>query len=102
MNWRVIVLLAVLADFLAFTGYVLAEYGFVGLWLAAFDNVAAMQVLFDLVVACLLISAWMVRDAAKRGWNPWPFVVLTLATGSVGPLVYLIRREWGRPAAVTA
>jgi len=102
MNWRVIVLLVVLADFLAFTGYVLVEHGYIGLWRAAFANLATMQVLFDLVVVGLLAAVWIVQDSRRRGWNPWPFVVLTVAAGSVGPLLYLIRREWRRPGAVAA
>lgn len=34
----------------------------------------------------------MVRDARARGVSAVPYVLLTLALGSAGPLVYLIRR----------
>jgi hypothetical protein len=39
----------------------------------------------------------MVSDAKKRGANPWPYLALTLATGSGGLLAYLIVRV-GEPA----
>ena len=99
MNWRVTLILIILADFLAFSAYVLYEVGLLGLRQAALASNASLQVLLDLAIACLLISAWMVCDARRRGWNPWPFVVLTLAAGSIGPLLYLIRREWRRTPA---
>ena len=46
--------------------------------------------LLDLVIACLLISSWMVIDARANGRNPWPYVAITLAAGSFGPLLYLL------------
>jgi hypothetical protein len=65
-------------------------------------NWGAMQVLADLVIACLLICFWMVADARERGMNPWPYVAITLFAGSFGPLLYLLRRPSGEPRAVTS
>jgi len=96
MNWRVLLLLLVLADFSALSAYALYQHGYAGIWEAAFSNWATIQVVTDLVIACVLINLWMIRDARERGVSPWPWVVLTLAAGSFGPLLYLIRREWGR------
>ena len=46
----------------------------------------------DLVLALGISVFWMVRDASKRGINATPYVLLTLFTGSAGPLLYLVRR----------
>ena len=46
------------------------------------------------IMACI----WMVNDARARGQNAWPFVALTLALGSFGPLLYLALRELRQPA----
>jgi hypothetical protein len=35
----------------------------------------------------------MWNDARDRGVSPIPYVLLTLTAGSVGPLLYLIRRD---------
>ena len=51
------------------------------------------QVTADLVIS-LVVCGWFIhRDAVSRGDNPWPWVALC-ATGSFGPLAYLIRRSW--------
>lgn len=46
--------------------------------------------LVDLVIALGLFLAWMWKDAKAAGRNPWPWLLLTLATGSIGALVYLL------------
>jgi hypothetical protein len=51
------------------------------------------------VIALSLILAWIWRDARTRGATLWPYVLLTAAFGSVGPLLYLIRRESALRAA---
>ena len=58
-----------------------------------------IQVLVDLVIACGLAAVCMIINARKRGVNPWGYVVLTLFLGSIGPLSYLLVREWGRDSA---
>jgi hypothetical protein len=35
----------------------------------------------------------MHADARARGRSAWPFIALTLAAGSFGPLAYLLVRE---------
>jgi hypothetical protein len=56
-----------------------------------------VAVLVDLTIALSLVTVWMVRDARQRGQSVAPFVVLTLLLGSVGPLLYLIRRAGSTP-----
>lgn len=56
------------------------------------------------MVMGLITIGWMVGDARRHGLPAWPFVVLTLALGSIGPLTYLTVRAWragaaGRPGA---
>jgi hypothetical protein len=98
MNIHTAVLLLVLAGFSALSLYAIAEVGYFGIWQAGLAGSGALQLLVDLVIACLLIVFWMVRDARERGLNPWPFVLVTLGGGSFGPLLYLLWREWKKPA----
>jgi hypothetical protein len=83
-------LVIITAVFGAFSSYVMLTFGYLGIWRNAFTNAATMQVLFDLVITCLLLSGWMVIDARRSGRNAWPYVVITLAAGSFGPLLYLL------------
>jgi len=92
MNKKQIGLAVLLFDFAALTAYAVAQYGIVGLFEAAFANAATTLVFVDLAIALSLVIAWMWQDARARGVSPLPYVVLTLGFGSVGPLLYLIRR----------
>ncbi len=76
-----------------FSTYVLYVHGYIGLWKTGFINLGTMQILADLVIASTLIMFWMVADAPKHGMSAAPYVVLTLVAGSIGPLLYLVRRE---------
>ena len=102
MNAKQIGLSLVLADFVVLTGYAVYHYGY----LAFFDFHAAtainLQVFVDLVIALSFVIVWMWRDARARGISPIPYLVMTLFLGSIGPLVYLIRREATEPHPVSA
>ena len=93
MNAKQIAIGFVLADFVALTAYAVYHYGY----LAFFDlhalNAIQLQIFIDLIIALSFVMAWMWRDANARGISPIPYVVMTLFFGSIGPLVYLIRRE---------
>jgi len=93
MTWKLIGLWAILADFSAFTAYVIWQYGYVGLLNRALADAATIQLSIDLVIALSLVTLWMVRDARERGAAVLPYVLATLVLGSIGPLLYLISRE---------
>jgi len=86
-------LLVTLAAFGVLTGLALWQHGYWGLFEPALKSLGAAQVLADLAIALTLFLAWMWRDARASGRNPWLWLVLTLASGSFGPLLYLLTRK---------
>jgi hypothetical protein len=101
MNWKQLGLGLVLADFAAFTGWVVWQYGYVGLFEAALANAATIQVTVDLVFACAIGMYWVYDDARARNVNPWPYLVATTFLGSIGLLAYVVRRA-GLPVRTEA
>lgn len=101
MNTKQIGLSLVLLAFGAFEAYAVWEHGVVGLFAAVLANSATTVAFVDLTIALGLVSVWMALDARERGIAVLPYLVATLALGSVGPLLYLIRRE-GRAVARVA
>lgn len=89
-------LIVVLALFGVLSALALRDHGYWGIIAPHFRTFGAGQVFADLVIALTLAMIWMWRDARSTGRNPWPWIVATLATGSFGPLIYLLTR----PAAV--
>ena len=89
-------LLAILILFLALTVAALWQHGYWGIIEPHFQSFGAAQVFADLVIALSLFLVWMWQDAERLGRNPWPWLVGTLATGSIAPLVYLITRKQGK------
>jgi hypothetical protein len=57
------------------------------------------QVFADLVIALTLFMVWMWRDAQAIGRTAWPWVIATLALGSIAPLLYLLTRRTERSVA---
>lgn len=90
---RTFLVLAILLAFGAYSMWVMWHFGYIGIFQAGFANAAALQILLDLVITCTLISVWMIADARAKGLKAWPFVGITLAAGSFGPLLYLLYRE---------
>ena len=93
------VLAAIFLLFGAYSAYVVSEVGYIGIFTAVVASPGSMQVGFDLVITCLLISWWMVGDARTAGRNPWPYLLITLVAGSFGPLLYLLLGGERAPAA---
>jgi hypothetical protein len=101
MKGRQVLLEVVLLGFAVLTGYAVYAHGYVGFFQLMLANVATLTGLVDLCIALTLIVVWMWNDARARGVSPIPYALLTLLLGSVGPLVYLLRRDSRTAAAVT-
>lgn len=86
-------LLFVLIPFAVLSAIALWEHGYLGIVLPHFQAWNAGQVFADLVIALGLIMVWMYQDARRTGRNPWPWLAATCATGSFGPLLYLLTRS---------
>ena len=69
------------------------EHGFIGIFLSPMQSLASTQIFFDLVISLTLVMIWMWQDAKATGRNVWPVLIATLATGSFGPLIYLLTRK---------
>ena len=95
--WLFWVMLVDFLAFTAFTGYILLEFGATGWIPIAFSNPVSTLVTIDLFIALSMVMGWVYVDAKQRGVSPWPYLLLTLGTGSVGTLLYLLVRE--RPGA---
>jgi len=100
MSWRKIGLWAVLLDFVAFTAWVIYQYGYSGFFELHLTNAIGIQVFADLIIALTLVMVWMVRDARERGVSATPYVIATLCLGSIGPLLYLALRPEADSVAV--
>jgi hypothetical protein len=92
-------LITVTAAFSAFTFWVLAQTGLVGFYEQLLGSPAGMQVFADIAIALVLVLVWMWRDARANARSFWPYAVLTLALGSVGPLLYLLLISTGARSA---
>jgi hypothetical protein len=92
MNRRQIVLSAALIVLLAMDAYSVYLYGYVGFFRMILGNFAGMTAFVDLLIALVLILAWMGDDARERKVSALPYLILTIALGRIGPLLYLIRR----------
>ena len=92
MNRKQILIALTLIAFLAIDAEAIYAYGYLGFFRTMLATGAGVAALVDLVVALGLICLWMSEDARSRGINALPYVLLTLALGSAGPLAYLIRR----------
>lgn len=89
MNTK-LVATVVLLPFLAYSLWVAATHGSFGYLDLAAREPWAMQMLLDLAITSAFSIHWMIKDARVSGRNPWPFVVLTVATGSLAALVYIV------------
>ena len=93
MTAKTLVLVLVLSLFTGLSFYGVAVHGYLGFFEALASTTAGIVVFTDLVIALTLTMLWMASDARERGLPLWPYLALTLALGSVGPLCYLIHRE---------
>jgi len=89
--------IALLVPFGLISAYAVYRVGYTGILAHALDGPAGWQLAADLVVALVLVLAWLIPTARQEGRSPWPWVAVTLFLGSFGPLLYLVTRK-GRQA----
>jgi hypothetical protein len=92
--------IALLAGFSAVNVYALE----MGSWTGSMDYLGSLGLwgtlaIVDLLIALFIAVVFIVRDAAAKKINPLPYVILTLLTGSLGMLIYLVR--FWKPVAPT-
>jgi hypothetical protein len=92
MNRKQLALSAALIVLLAMDAYSVYLYGYVGFFRMVLANLAGVTAFVDLLIALVLIIVWMGDDARERNVTAIPYLILTIALGSIGPLLYLIRR----------
>ena len=80
----------VLVGFLGLSGMALVEHGYWGIIEPLLVSYGGLQVFVDLVIALGLFLVWMWKHATAAGRNPWPWLVFTLMTGSIAPLICLL------------
>ena len=88
-------MIGVLLAFSTLSAVALWRHGYWGIIEPHFQSFGGAQVFIDLVIALSLFMVWMWRDARSAGRNPWPWIGLTLAAGSIGPLLYLLSYRVG-------
>lgn len=81
--------IALLLPFLALTAYALVKVGYIGIIDYQRHSPAGWQVFVDLVIALILVLGWLAPEARRAGRNPWPWIIGTVFTGSIAPLLYL-------------
>jgi len=71
----------------------IAQYGYVGMLKEGLKNSASIQIFVDLIISLLFFLVWLKNDTkeTKRKFIPW--LIVTLAFGSFGPLLYLLTRK---------
>ena len=87
MNMRTLSI-AMLIPFLVLTAYAVYDVGLIGIPEYHIHSSAGWQVFVDLVIALVMLLVFLIRDARSKGISPWPWVVGTLFTGSIAPLIY--------------
>jgi len=92
MKLRLFLLIAVLATFTIYTAEIVWEHGYFAFLGLATAGGWGAQVFFDLCIALVLFTGWMLGDSRARQIPAWPYVVAVLTTGSIGALAYLIHR----------
>lgn len=77
----------------AFSLWVMGQVGYLGIWREGFAGLGSTQITLDLVLACTVALGYVTAECRAHGRPAWPWVLLTLAGGSLGLLAYLL---WGR------
>lgn len=83
----------VLACFGILTAHAIDVHGYLGFFETLASSAAGVTAFADLAIALSLVMLWMWSDSQERELPFLPYVLITLAFGSAGPLAYLIHRE---------
>jgi len=102
MSTRSLVYTALLLPFLALSAYVLGTAGLSGFLAALLASPSTALASVDLSLSLGLILFWMHADSRASVTPFAPYLVITLALGVAGPLMYLIHRELRAPRARVA
>jgi len=94
MNTKKWALFSVFGAFTAYTTYVVIQFGYMSVFELSIKTHSTTQVLIDLVIACTLIISWMYRDGKRHQIFVLPYIVVTLFLGTIGPMMYLIHKEF--------
>lgn len=89
-------LAVVVVVFLAFTiwsAITIAEPGLGGLISLLRTEPWAAQMFVDLILSCSVAWSWLAPDAKRHGIAAWPYIVGTVALGSISILAFLVHRE---------
>ena len=81
--------IVILVPFLVLTAYAVWKVGYVGIFDYHRHSPAGWQVFTDLVIALILLLSFLVPEARRRGRAVWPWILMTLTLGSIGPLLFL-------------
>lgn len=95
MNFEKLLVLFVLIDFAALNIWAISSQGLSG-FVEFMTTMPSWGVVLsaDLIIAIVLLTVGMWRDARSRGEKaPVGYMVLSLLTGSIGPLAYMLRRK---------
>lgn len=93
-----VILWLTLLGFLAMTGSVIAEHGYLGFFKLMSANSVTRLSMVDLTISLTLVLVWMWQDTGKRISVFAPYAVITVLLGCPGPLLYLIRRNGPIPS----
>jgi hypothetical protein len=97
-------LAALFAVFAVFTGWsltVVDAEGFGGLFALVARERWAAQLTVDLSISLFVAWSWLRPEARSLGIPAWPYVIGTVALGSIAVLAFLIHREFARRSAMT-
>lgn len=92
MVFRIVIILAIVVlAYLTLTASI--QFGLLGFFQQALQNSATTQIFIDLIISISLILVWMWFDSKKHNRRFLPWLFISLAIGSFGPLFYLLLRK---------
>lgn len=87
------VILVVAVLFTVYSTMVAVDHGYTGFLSLALREPWGMQILVDLCISLTMVTSLLVIDARRRKQAAWPWVLVTVLLGSIGPLWYLALRK---------